>query len=62
MVKINLKFQHWTTIFSKDADFKPIESFYNELRSKGVDFPLYDPENTNTDLNNFATTVNIKFI
>jgi hypothetical protein len=58
---LHLKFKHWTTIFSKDADFKSIESFYNELRSKGVDFPLYDPENTATDLNNFTTTVINKF-
>jgi hypothetical protein len=54
--KVLYLIQHWTTIFSKDADFKSIESFYNELRSKGVDFPLYDPENTNTDLKNFTTT------
>lgn len=36
--------QHWAAIFKNDSDFKPIESLYSELRSKGVDFPIYNPE------------------
>lgn len=46
--KVLYLIQHWTNIFKNDADFKTVESFYNELRSRGVDFPLYDPENTNS--------------
>ena len=44
MFEIYIYIKHWATIFKNDQDFKPIESFYAELRTKGVDFPVYDPE------------------
>lgn len=33
-------------MFKADSDFKPIESLYGELRGKGVDFPINNPDIT----------------
>ena len=44
LIYFNFILKHWATIFKYDQDFKTIESFYTELRTKGIDFPVYDPE------------------
>jgi hypothetical protein len=36
--------KHWATIFKHEPDFKSIDHLYTELRQKGIDFPVYDPE------------------
>jgi hypothetical protein len=33
----------WTVKFKNDADLKGIENFYHDMRSKGIDFPVVDP-------------------
>lgn len=48
--------QHWATVFKNDPDFKAIESFYAELRTKGVDFPVHNPE---TDYKTTATATGL---
>lgn len=50
--KVLYLIQHWATTFKNDSDFKPIEHAYSELRSKGVDFPVYNPEQSVTNLTN----------
>ena len=34
-------------IFKNDPDLKAIEAFYTELRTKGIDFPVYNPDALN---------------
>lgn len=51
--KILYLIQYWSNTFKNDSDFKPIEALYSELRSKGVDFPVNNP-----DLTSFANQLN----
>ncbi len=38
------KLKHWVDLFKNDHEFKAIDTFYSELKSKGVEFPKYNPE------------------
>jgi hypothetical protein len=38
--KVLTLIKQWTKQFEHDPDFKAIETYYQELRSKGIDFPV----------------------
>jgi len=42
--KVLYLIQLWAQTFKNDSDFKPIEAFYTELRTKGIDFPISDQQ------------------
>ena len=51
--------QKWANLFKNDHEFKLIENYYQELRSKGIDFPVVDETKVNINIINHVMTINI---
>lgn len=42
--KRNHPFQNWSEAFTGEPDLREVDKLYKDLKSKGHDFPVSDPE------------------